>query len=134
MKKFTLNSKLAADIFDGEYIIANLDTGLYYSVQGLGVAILNMLPFSDIENIFKGIQNKFQVEEAVLMTFLNELIAEEIIIEEEGLAIENNWEIHIPEDYIPAKLNRYADMKDLLLLDPIHDVNEEGWSVQGESK
>jgi hypothetical protein len=31
--------------------------------------------------------------------------------------------------YLAPVLNAYSDMKDLLLLDPIHDVAEEGWPI-----
>jgi len=29
----------------------------------------------------------------------------------------------------PPTLNKYTDMRDMLLLDPIHDVGESGWPV-----
>ncbi len=31
--------------------------------------------------------------------------------------------------FAPPRLQRYTDMQDLLLLDPIHDVDEVGWPV-----
>ena len=32
-----------------------------------------------------------------------------------------------------SRLNRYADMKDLLMLDPIHEVDEKGWPSKKEA-
>jgi hypothetical protein len=32
-------------------------------------------------------------------------------------------------DFIPPKLRKYTDMQDLLLLDPIHEVDEQGWPI-----
>jgi hypothetical protein len=32
--------------------------------------------------------------------------------------------------YAKPELQVYSDMKDLLLLDPIHDVSEEGWPIR----
>ena len=29
--------------------------------------------------------------------------------------------------FVAPELKRYADMQDLLLLDPVHDVDEKGW-------
>ena len=43
-------------------------------------------------------------------------------------------EVEIPSVYEPSSFNRYADMQDLLALDPIHEVNEEGWEKKGENE
>jgi len=32
-----------------------------------------------------------------------------------------------PLEYAPPSLDKYDDLKDLLLLDPIHEVAETGW-------
>ena len=31
------------------------------------------------------------------------------------------------QDYEPPQLMKYTDMQELILLDPIHDVDEKGW-------
>jgi hypothetical protein len=36
-------------------------------------------------------------------------------------------------DYKIPVLNKYTDMQELLLLDPIHDVNAQGWPESPES-
>lgn len=35
----------------------------------------------------------------------------------------------LPAGYRPPVLEVFADMQDLLLLDPIHDIDEVGWPV-----
>jgi hypothetical protein len=34
---------------------------------------------------------------------------------------------HAKPSFNPPLLNKYSDMQELLLLDPIHDVDEAGW-------
>ncbi len=53
---------------------------------------------------------------------------------EEGLivaAAPSTQAVSVGADFIetpkPSKLAKYADMQDLLALDPIHEVDEEGW-------
>jgi hypothetical protein len=45
-------------------------------------------------------------------------------------ATATEWTMPLPATkcpYIPPILNRHGDMQDLALLDPIHDVEGEGW-------
>lgn len=134
---FFLNPRLAADVFDGEYIIANLDTGLYYSVQGLAVTIIKSLPFPDYNPIVLELASAFPENAASikseLTTIIKELLEEEIIMQNNTDAPASNPLCILPTEYSAPKFNRYADMQDLLLLDPIHDVDEAGWTVQKEN-
>jgi hypothetical protein len=131
---YFFNPRLAADLFDGEYIIANLDTGLYYSVQGIAVSLLNALPFQDYGQIAKELAAAFPENSTIidqeLNLLLNELLEEEIIKKDDSVSEIASQALIFPNEYIPSRLNRYADMQDLLMLDPIHDVDEEGWTVQ----
>ncbi|MEO9210668.1 MAG: hypothetical protein ABI208_06195 [Ginsengibacter sp.] len=133
---YFLNPRLAADIFDGEYIIANLDTGLYYSVQGLVVSLVSALPFEDtdftIQSLASAFPNNADEIEQELRAVVNELLEEEIIKLDNTAEKSTNSEVIPPAEYIPSCFNRYADMQDLLLLDPIHDVDEEGWTIKKE--
>lgn len=131
---YILNTRLAADVFDGEYIIANLDTGLYYSIQGIAVSLINALPFPDQNMVISELKQHFPEHESeievTLSSIMNELLAEEIILSKDFDSIQSAEPIDLPKNYIAGRFNRYADMQDLLLLDPIHDVDENGWMVQ----
>lgn len=135
---YFLNPRLAADVFDGEYIIANLDTGLYYSVQGLAVAVIKALPFQDYNAVIHILAQAFPENAAVieqeLNTIIKELLAEEIIGYDKAITSSAEVRCVPPAEYNAPRFNRYADMQDLLLLDPIHDVDEAGWTVQKENK
>ena len=37
------------------------------------------------------------------------------------------------EGFVAPQLHKYTDMQELLLLDPIHDVDQEGWPATTES-
>lgn len=133
---FTLNPRLASDIFDGEYIIANLDTGLYYSIQGIAVSLVNALPFKEPSSVIRQLANLFPDQsdaiEKELTGLFQELQNEDIIRESTEPAPDTSCLNLLPEQYTPSKFNRYADMQDLLMLDPIHDVDEDGWTVKND--
>lgn len=134
---YSLNPRLAADVFDGEYIIANLDTGLYYSVQGLAVSVLNHMPFPDLDKVIQAIAvafpSRYDEIKQDLHEIMKELLAEGIVKQDADMNTANEHEYSAPVEYIQSRFNRYADMQDLLLLDPIHDVDEEGWVAKKEN-
>jgi hypothetical protein len=135
---YVLNPRLAADIFDNEYIIANLDTGLYYSVQGNAVSLLQALPFTDpaqpIGDIAKHQNNQSAAIADELTAIWAELLKDDIVRLDTSSTNAPNLDWKPADTYGAPKFNRYADMQDLLMLDPIHDVDEQGWAVKNEGE
>ena len=133
---YYLNPRLAAEIFDGEYIIANLDTGLYFNVQGIAVSLIQFLPFENQDSVIERLANLFPENADTIKNELNniskELIENEIILKGDLKTPAESSVNNMPTEYIPSRFNKYADMQDLLLLDPIHDVDEEGWTIQNQ--
>ena len=134
---FVLNPRLAADIFDDEYIIANLDSGLYYSIQGIAVSLVRAMPFEDPSEPIKMLADTFPERSAEIEIALNitwKQLQEEGIVKQAVSSIQANSQWVPTIIYMPPQFNRYADMQDLLMLDPIHDVDEEGWPVRQEQQ
>lgn len=133
---YYLNPRLAAEIFDGEYIIANLDTGLYFSVQGLAVSMINFLPFETKDQVIDLLANPFpensETIQKELTSILEELIENEIVLKDDLKTLVESKSNTLPIKYVASRFNKYADMQDLLLLDPIHDVDEDGWNIKNE--
>lgn len=131
---YFFNPRIAADVFDNEYVIANLDTGLYYSVQGIAVSLLQALPF---ENELAPIQQLADFNPAhanaitpELRDIWHQLLTEGIVKHADAAHVTPQAAWQPANAYNPSRFNRYADMQDLLMLDPIHDVDEDGWAVK----
>ena len=107
---------------DGEVLIVHLGTGTYFSSRGAGDAAWQMLASGRTPAECSGPLG--QTEEA-LQEFLGQLVGEGLLRPREGGAGP------LPELQPvagPLLLEKYTDMQELLLLDPIHDVDdEEGW-------
>ena len=117
---------VVAKVIDGEAIIMNLTSGVYYSMDGVGGFIWERLEKgSSAREIAKAIVSHFEVEEdraaEDLAALLEELREEGVIIPSEA---EEASEIAWPDPpserfaYIQPELNIYRDMGDLLALDP----------------
>lgn len=140
MKNFKLNTPgVTYEMIDGEAIIINLDSGYYYNSQKLGALIWECLSkgASKIEIIEK-LSEKFseykaQVSEDI-EEFVKKAISEKLLIEsteaDSGISIE----LKGFSAYEKPVINKYEDMQDLLLLDPVHDVSEKGWPHKPEDK
>jgi hypothetical protein len=128
------NTNIAQEVFGNEAVLINIPLGKYYSVRGnTGIRILELLrePAS-LESIWATIQNEFQSDEAIaraeIEVFLNQLENERII---DSILITPsfpNQEVTIKLPYEKVELEIFDDMQELIMLDPIHDVESfKGW-------
>ena len=121
-----VNPRITADLFDNEIIMANLDTGLYYTLSGCVIEALNKMPASNIADLSSPLINHYGNEFAEIIAqdvtmIIEELIKEKIVLKQERYSTKQySFDFKMPESYKVSVFNKYADMQDLLLLDPIH--------------
>ena len=125
-------SKVLSEELDGETIIINLETGNYYSMNKAGSALWARLVSkqayqkicdelsahckSDI-GVFKK-----SVEDAITLLKNDGLVTEGKSTGESG-----DTTFETSEKFEPVSIVRYDDMQEMLLADPIHDVDKTGW-------
>ncbi|GEM_PF-257762 len=134
------------ETIDGEVILLNLRTGNYYSFEGLGAFIWNFIDseagWSTLPSLMSKAYNLSldDVHNDVEL-FVAKLVSEELVVEG-PLVLDFNSDnitdieaqmLEICNEYIPPVVNKYSDMQDLLLLDPIHDVDQKGWPQKKDS-
>jgi hypothetical protein len=97
------------EVFDGEAVLVNLRTGRYYSLDAAATVVWRALVAGE------------QLPEGGA-AFARRLVDEELAITDELLPEPNG------DDGGPA-MEVFTDMEDILLLDPIHDVDYDasGW-------
>jgi hypothetical protein len=125
--RFAINRpKVAFEVFDHEAVVLNLDSGNYYSVNRGGVEILRWIEAgASVEEILGSLEPGASVRGDV-SEFVDLLRREGILRDrEEALRAEPPSGDRIP--YEPPKIEKFSDLQDLLLLDPIHDVDAAGW-------
>lgn len=134
--------KIVHETIDGETVILNLDNGNYYSLMGVGAQIWGFIengapPHDIIENLKCHYESSGTDMHEAVDRFLSDLSDEGLTVPDRAdtsadlqsaakkVAHGANGE---KECFTIPVLNKYSDMQDLLLLDPIHDVDEEaGW-------
>ncbi|MBV9311597.1 MAG: PqqD family protein [Solirubrobacterales bacterium] len=130
------------ETIDNETIIVNLEAGVYYALNLSGSAVWTGL--AQGASVAELVQSASQrgapstVEESV-NRFVEELVAEDLIVAREssnGSGGSDGTPDSIADwpqltNFEAPTLNRYTDMQELLLLDPVHDVGVGGWVEEG---
>ena len=106
---------------DGEVLIVHLGTGVYYSSRNAGDVVWQLLASG--ATVSEAASVAGQTEPAV-KEFLARLVDDDLLRARDGAA--GPLPQVGPHDGALV-LEKYTDMTELLLLDPIHDVEEEGW-------
>jgi len=140
-KKYTVDDQYAiSETLDNETIIINLDTGNYYSMNTNGSLIWNFIQsgytVDGIINYFKdsSTEESDTIKDAVSSFF--ELLIKEKLIKEVDY-IESNPIINDNKEkaqFIIPSFDKYEDMQEMLLADPIHDVDTMGWPKLKDDK
>lgn len=139
-KSFRINSpKVVRETIDGEVVIVNLDNGHYYSLVSAGADIWDGIERGIsrdnlIEEMTQQYDGSREALECALESFIEELEQEELIVLEQTDALtrinSSGEQPNISKEKVsfePPVLQKYTDMEELLILDPIHDVDETGW-------
>ena len=143
---FKINApRITHQTIDGETIIIDFDNGSYFSIDGVGAVIWEAVAQNaTLNEIVALLTQRYAGDEADLFReveqFLIELQRESLIapLDSAPAAPRSAAPIAEPNPTERTKfqapaLNKYTDMQDLLLLDPIHDVDEQGWPLKKDA-
>lgn len=123
---------------DGEVVIINFATGHYYSLMGTGAEIWHSIERTvSVHRIVAALAHHFKAPretlESAVVRFLDELQREGLIEARGEGAGEDAVALASPADADPLPqraafespvLEKYEDMRDLILLDPVHAIDE----------
>jgi Coenzyme PQQ synthesis protein D (PqqD) len=127
--------KVILESFDDEVVIVNLDTGNYYSIDSVGAAVWGWVEHgATVVETVEGLIVAYDGERADIELgvdrFVDELIQNNLIVPAEGATLaeaKTPTQTATRKPFTSPMLNKYSDMQELLLLDPIHEVDETGW-------
>ncbi|PLW76635.1 PqqD family protein [Cohaesibacter celericrescens] len=129
------NQDIVFEEFDGEYVILNLASGEYHAVDGSAALIWKLL----MDGVCpKSILDTFEAHPNLrvnqIEAFVANLVSKGLIKASDGLddkVLPNDGKAELLALTTAPKTDMFDDLADLILADPIHDVEEEaGWPVR----
>lgn len=131
---YKLNAQFATyEVLEGEAVVVNLLSGIYYSLDKEQTYVWERLmeTFS-LESIALALSNKFSISFNDLATKIHSFACE---LEKENLIFKSIETCDTAVSLLPSEftlreltpIQKFTEMKELLQLDPIHEVDEQGW-------
>ena len=125
---------VVSEVIDGEAIIMDMRSGYYYSADGIAAILWEGVAAGASLDQLVGWSEAHFDEDGVadaVRAFAGQLVEHGLVTAETGTA---SPDVALPvpsQSYARPVLAVHGDMQDLIMLDPIHDVEPEvGWPVR----
>ena len=110
---------------DGEVVAIDFATGSYFSLRGPAEAVWSALrsdEVRDVDTVATAVAERYadDADSGPVGAFLDQLV-DEGLLERTGEATANGHGTG------GLTFEKFTDMEELILLDPVHDVSEAGW-------
>lgn len=132
--RFAVNTpNIVCEIFDNEVVAVNLDVGIYYSITGWSSKVWQMIQNGLSADEMIQILSEYCVDASsvnkILAKFIQDLLDKNLIVISTETVRNSSLDLQFEKiDKAPELfIEEFSDMQDILLLDPVHDVDESGW-------
>jgi hypothetical protein len=124
---------LISQQFDSEVVLANYQNGVYYNLDGSAAQVwLGLKAGRTVEEI----AGAFAVTTggdsgsitSQVQAFVDSMLAEGLIANGDADARSETWAPVGP--FAAPTFQRFDNLRELLLMDPVHDAGEEGWPLR----
>lgn len=135
---YRVNSpNVISETVGGETIIVNLASGHYFSLQGSAVEVWQGIERGEAaETIVLELEQRYEAGEgeidAAVRKLLDDFVAAELLVAEgngtgSAAAAMPAQETGDRVPFVAPSFSTFTDMQDIILLDPVHEVDTRGW-------
>lgn len=126
---------LISQQFDSEVVLANYQNGVYYNLDGTAAQIwLGIKAGRSVAEIAGAFTAATGGDPDVItrqvQTFVNGMLAEGLIANGASEARVEGWSPVVSGEFVVPEFQRFDNLRELLLMDPVHDAGEEGWPLR----
>ena len=133
--RFGINyPNVVAESFDEEWVIVNLETGTYFSLDGSAAALWpHAIAGLTLEEFVATAGQIYPTAGPALRQDIegfHEQLREHSLVRPIDAEPITDVQVSVSAtDYAGPRMGVHADLQDILLLDPVHDVDAAGWPV-----
>ncbi len=129
------SAEVMSEVLDGEAVIIDLASGRYHGTPGVGATVWQAISTGrSLDGILAEVARRHTAvpDDAPdqIRRFIEQLAAAGLVIEDAGGQASPSIEetsVPVTTPWTTPRLESHDDLADLLLLDPVHEVTEEGW-------
>jgi hypothetical protein len=121
--------KVSHQCIDGEVVVINLENGSYYSLLDLPARLWELIAAGWSRAELLALVAETYPHDATAdatNAFLDELVREGLVLEE-SVDAKTTADVTLPAAFAAPCLETFTDLQELLMLDPIHEVDAAGW-------
>ena len=127
--------RVIGELLEGELVLVHFESGRYYSVRGVGADVCQLLSAGcSIGEAAAQLAAHFGVPPATVSAdvrrFVEGLAAERVLVASTAALQEARTATIAAATYEAPTFEKFDDMADQLLLDPIHEIDETGWPMR----
>jgi hypothetical protein len=127
------SANVHSKVFEDEVVVLDMKTGTYFSLRGSGVDVWQLIEENaSTARIAEALGVRYDAPPSEIATAVDALVDE--LAEAELIVCDDSLEhggTPLPDaekaPFSAPEVERFTDMQDLLLLDPIHEVDDSGW-------
>jgi hypothetical protein len=134
---YRVNSpQVISETVGGETIIVNLASGHYFSLQGTAVDVWQGIERGESsEAIVLQLEQRYEAPTgeigASVQNLLDDFVAADLLVAEgngaTGAPVAVTQEATERVPFVAPSFSTFTDMQDIILLDPVHEVDTQGW-------
>jgi hypothetical protein len=134
------DQNIVCDIFGDEVVLVNLETGVYYSFMNsaaqVWTRIQNQYTIAEIVSDFELLySNSSEDIIPAVKSFVDNLLLLKLI---KTSTLTERILINVKSDltktaFAEPLIETFSDLQDILLLDPVHDVDQKGWPIRKDN-
>ncbi|UPK38695.1 PqqD family protein [Bradyrhizobium sp. 186] len=126
---------LISQQFDSEVVLANYQNGVYYNLDGSAAQVwLGIKAGRTVEEIASACAAATGGDPASIaqqvQAFIDSMLAEGLIANGEADPRAERWSPVLKDEFAAPEFQRFDNLRELLLMDPVHDAGDEGWPLR----
>jgi hypothetical protein len=127
------SANIHSKIFDDEVVVLDMRAGTYFSLRGSGVDVWELIEANaSVARISDTLADRYDAPPAEIAkaaeAVLEELAEAGLIVSDPSVQADGApAQAGAKSPFLAPEIERFTDMQELLLLDPIHEVDEAGW-------